>query len=133
MATTFFGPWRVVVKEFDPSPQQGFMISGSDDADGFYVPEAGVPMVVPVSGAEWTIDLQMLSPFEPVGWFSFEAVRTTRFMAPDGLTVRLNHGGDHVLFLGPFVLSMTLLCISMDPELNPIPTPNPFEFTFPGG
>jgi hypothetical protein len=133
MAHKFFGPWRVVVKEFDPIPPQGFVISGSDDADGFYVPKQGVPMDIAVSGAEWTIDLQVLMPFEPMRWTSFEGIQTTRFVAPEGLTVRLNHGGDKVLFLGPFILSMTLLCISMDPDINPIPILNPFDFTAPEG
>jgi len=133
MAETFFGPWRVVVTEVDPVPRQGFEVSGSDNADGFYEPAAGSPADISVSGAKWTVEMRALLPFDGADWFTFDPVRTTRYLKPEGLTVRLNFGGDHVLLLGPFELRQTLLCILMDPDINPTAPPNPFDFTIPAG
>ena len=130
MAETFYGPWRVVLALFDPYPQQGFVISGSDNADGFYVPEAGVPVDIAVAGEEWTIGFQMRLPHWPHEWVSAGPIPTTQFLAGLGWTVRLSaHGG----YFGPHFARMALLCISMDPDINPIPTPNPFDFTIPEG
>jgi len=133
MKETFFGPWRVVVTEIDPVPRQAFQIDGSDNADGFYEPAAGGPTDISVSGAEWTIELWALLPFQGADWFTFDPNRTTRYLQPEGLTVRLNFGGDRVLLLGPFELRQTIRCISMDPDINPTLPPNPFDFTIPRG
>ena len=72
-----------------------------------------------------------LLPFDGADWFTFDPVRATRYLHPEGMTVRLNFGGDEVLFLGPFELRHTVLCVSMDPDLNPPQPPNPFDFTVP--
>ena len=79
---------------------------------------------------EWTIDLQMRWPYPPNSWVPAGTVRTTRFIAPDGLFARLDPTRG---YFGAFFVSMTLLCLSMDPDINPIPTPNPFDFTIPEG
>lgn len=113
MAETFFGPWRIVNEELSGEPWWGFVISGSDNADGEYSVVQLDPTGVVVSGQQWTIELHLPG--------QVEYVRTTQFVAPDGLTVRL---------VIPF---LTLLCISMDREINPIQTPNPFDFTIPEG
>jgi hypothetical protein len=128
MAETFFGPWRIVVKEFVPISQPRFVISGSDNADGAYRPQEGVPMGVEATGAEWTVELQIVWGFGAHTWSSYHVLRTTQFDASEGLLVRLDHRRS--LFSE---ITLSLLCISMDPDINPVPTPNPFDFTIPEG
>lgn len=126
MAETFFGPWRVVFERHNLYYRERFVISGSDNADGEYEGYLGIPVVpidITVSGAEWTIDLQLVGGPALPEWQSFDVVRVTQFVAPEGLTVRLTTQYHN----------MTVLCISMDPDINPIPTPNPFDFTIPEG
>ncbi len=124
MAETFFGPWRIVViEELGPPWPWEFVISGSDNADGVYVAEQLDPMGIAVTGVEWTIELVMLPNF------LIKPTRATQFVVPDGLTVHLIS-----VPIGIGVRRYFLLrCISMDPEVHPIPTPNPFDFTIPGG
>ncbi len=129
MAETFFGHWQVVVQLWHPHRIDGFVISGSDNADGFYAPAEDGPSDFEVFGAEWTITLQKRHPSQLAPWILWDAIRTTQFVAPEGLTVILRPQPD-LAFGGTH---MNLRCISLDPEINPIPTPNPFDFTIPGG
>lgn len=128
MAETFFGPWRVVLDLkslviHPPLEFMGFVISLSDNADGLYVPDDGVPMDFAVDGAEWIIEI--LGFFDGTWRPPTGVTRTTRFVAKkrEGLTVHLR---------GSFDFSrVSLICKSMDPETNPIATENPYDFTIP--
>lgn len=133
MPTLFSGRWRVSVTQGDAVPEQGFEIAGSDGVDGFYVPDPAAPFEIVVSGPEWSLDMRMMLPFENPEWVSFDPVRITRYRPPDGLTIRLSFDGDETLLLGPFELSQELLCVALDPELNPGFPVDPPDFTIPGG
>lgn len=146
MAETFYGPWRVVLDwqivptdvidlpqqgfvVFDDLPEQGFVVAGSDNADQRYVREIGSPLDLDVTGTEWTIDLQILWPLSSTArWSSVPVRRIMTFLPPEGLIVGLNLAPG---VIAPFLLGMKLICTSTDPEINPIPSGNPYDFTIP--
>ncbi len=122
MATleTFHGPWRITLGYVNPIPPKLlFVVRGSDNADGGYIVEPRATLDVSVSGAEWTIGLG----YAEGSTFFDDTQRSTKFELQNGLIVVLN---------SPIAI-FTLICISMDPETNPIPTHNPYDFTIPGG
>ena len=134
MTQVFYGPWRVMATKTEGGPREGFQITGSANADGLHELQAGVPLDLAVDGTEWTIELMALFPFEAAEWFPYDEVRTTRYIQPQGLTTRLAITEEGVtLFFGPFVLTLVLQCVSMDPVINPPMPPNPFDFTLPEG
>jgi len=140
MATTFYGPWYVVLGRVHfQFRQQRFRISGSDNADGIYPVTFGNTLVLPVLGAKWQIQMEGVPfaiasagvPFEP------SIVRESiKFVLGEGLIVQLD-GAFQFEAPDPPTVVLTLICTSMDPEINPIPTANPFSFTLgersPGG
>jgi hypothetical protein len=133
MTQAFFGPWRVLATKTE-GPREGFEIAGSANADGFHELQDETTLELAVDGAEWTIEMMALFPFEAAEWFPYDAVRTTRYIQPQGLTTRLAITEEGVtLFFGPFVLTLVLQCVSMDPVINPPMSPNPFDFTLPEG
>jgi hypothetical protein len=129
----FFGPWLLEATTAESVFFERFVIAGTDGVDGIYEPdENGTPTQLSVTGEEWTIDLQ--ARFGEEGdWFSYEPVRTTRFVPHEGLMVWLGSelpiepSGD------VFAHLLVLRCVSTDPALNPPLTPNPFDFTLPKG
>lgn len=137
MSETFYGPWNITVAECDVVPAFSFVISGSENADGRYLVQPTVPPEsgpeVRVRGAEWQISLELSFTFDD-NWASSDVVsRQTEFVPMTGLTITLDShfrpddGGDPFF---PFV-GMILSCTSADPATNPIPTPNPYDFTLP--
>jgi hypothetical protein len=134
MAETFFGPWVIVLDYTDTDER--FTISGSDNADGSYPVGEGDLLEIEVAGEDWRIQIER-HPFPGTG--NWKIRRTTQFVAGKGpgkgLVVKLDaerrtlveDGG--VFF--PGVKRMKLTCTSTDPATNPIPTPNPYDFTIP--
>ena len=63
------------------------------------------------------------------------ARRITKYDPADGLIALLGTGSHtyETLMGDIWWLGMRLRCISKDPETNPEPTPNPYDFTIPHG
>lgn len=127
MAETFFGPWSVVLGlvHFD----QSFIISGSENADGRYYVRSGDSLEVRVQGEEWRIQIEWLTPDS--GWLPSDIRRTTKFVAGEGLIVQLDADARPPGLPNPHYNDLTLICTSLDPETNPIPTGNHYDFTIP--
>jgi hypothetical protein len=133
VAQTFFGPWHLTATTGKSHFSEQFVIDGSDGADGIYVPleDETMPTVLDVNGARWTIDFQ--ARFSEEDWFSYDPIRTTRYMQHQGLTVWLSSaailkGVDDV-----FAHLLIVECISRDPTLSPPPGHPPFDFSLPKG
>lgn len=132
MKHTFFGPWQIHATVSDDAPREALEIAGSSGSDGFHELPPGTSLDLAVDGEEWTIELWAQFPFEVPEWFTYEGVRTTRHIPPQGLTTRLAVSEEGVtLFFGPFVVTLVLTCICMDPVINPMMPPNPFDFSLP--
>jgi hypothetical protein len=122
---TLYGPWRITLGTVDLPCS--FVVSGSDNADGRYMVEQGAPLDVLVTGTEWTISLQSDWPDRNGNWHPLPALREMTFEPQNGLIVLLGvHPG--APRRGEWAW---LTCTSMDPETNPIPTNNPYDFTIP--
>ena len=136
MATTFYGPWHVVLGRVNAEfSQQRFVISGSDNADGIYPVTHGNTLVLLVQGAEWRIRLEIipLAIVLPGGQWEPSIVRESmKFLVGEGLIVQLD-GTFQFEAPDPPTPVMSLTCTSADPEINPIPSANPFSFTLPEG
>lgn len=133
MATTFYGPWYVVLSLPNRRFAKRFVISGSDNADGIYPVNSDNPLVLSVEGAKWQIEIQYISIFIPAGWESAFVNESMKFVLGDGLIVELNGSAripvmDPPLFDPPIHL-MRITCTSVDPDINPIPAANPYSFT----
>jgi hypothetical protein len=114
MAEPFFGPWHHI--------RQCFVILGSDFADGRYLADpGGDPWDLTVRGREWTIGFETWRDGPDEGWEPDTATRETRFEPPEGLSVVLDSR-----------IGMRVICTSLDREINPEQTENPFDFTYPG-
>ena len=129
MATTFYGPWHVVLGLVNFHFSKRFIISKSDNADGIYPVVNGNAIMLSIQGGEWQIQIENL-PFDPGASWQPSIVRESmKFVLGEGLIVQLDglmrFPDSHDL---PFHI-VTLTCTSMDPEINPIPTANPFSFT----
>ena len=55
--------------------------------------------------------------------------KLTEFRDPEGLVVQIE--GDNSAAAHPDYDNLTLVCTSRDPAVNPNPTPNPYDFTYP--
>lgn len=131
MAETFFGPWHIVLGLVNSHFSQSFTISGSENADGRYHVAFGDQLAFPVQGKEWAIQIEWL-PFGPdASWQPSDVRRTMKFVAGEGLIVQLDADARLPGLPNPDYNNLTLTCISMDPETNPIPTDNPYDFTIP--
>lgn len=133
MATTFFGPWYVVLGLVNSHFSQRFLISGSDNADGIYPVAFGNALVLSVQGAKWQIEMQYF-PFDPgASWRPSDVRESMKFVLGDGLIVQLDGAARPPRLINPQFRNLALTCISMDPEINPIPAQNPYDFTIPEG
>jgi hypothetical protein len=100
---------------------QSFTVSGSDNADGLYVPVMGQPLSLQVKGAAWFIELQWFSGEAGTGWQKSDVRRSTKFVLEEGLKVNLG-ADDNTIALQDFDYDdMILTCISMDTEVYPMP------------
>jgi hypothetical protein len=127
---TFFGPWQLRATTEESHFFERFVITGSAGADGVYEPDrGGAPTQIAVAGEAWAIDFQ--ARFQEGEWFSYDPVRTTRFVPAQGLTVWLT--GDEIHEPDAFVFAhlLAVQCVSTDPTLSPPMIPNPFDFSVP--
>ncbi|MFF1561807.1 hypothetical protein [Streptomyces sp. NPDC058279] len=133
MAETLYGPFRVVLDTADPFPLQRVIIAGSSNADGVY--ELNIdhpPLDLVVKGDEWSIEVQFLKSFPHAEWITSPFVHSTAFVFKEGLIVDLESGQLGSPSLGDgFHPSIRLICRSLDPATNPIPSNNPYDFTVP--
>ena len=129
MTETFYGPWRIVLTNANSHFAQRMVITGSDDADGAYPIAFGQPLDVAASGARWQLETQFF-PFGGPAWEPGDIRRSTRFEMPTGLIVQLD-GAARPPGTGTTFTNLTLICSCLDPETNPIPGPNPYDFTIP--
>lgn len=130
MAETFYGPWRIVLVSANSHFAQRMLISGSDAADGGYDIAFGRVVDVAASGARWQLQTQFF-PFGGPDWEPGDMRRTTRFEVQNGLIVQID-GAARPPGTGTTFANLTLMCTCLDPETNPIPAPNPYDFTIPG-
>lgn len=140
------GPWLVKMTDSLLGRRMSVVINGSDGADDRYVIEPDTDLFeVPVDGGRWTIQLDV---DEGGTWVPAEADPPTDeggarrrmwFEAGPGLIVSLEtgswawHPDLGVPFSDIFRPGLRLECVSQDPSTNPIPAPNPFDFTLPHG
>lgn len=131
MAEKFFGPWQIIVGLVNSHFLQSFTIAGSENADSRYHVVFGDPMEIAVQGKEWSIQIEWF-PFAPDATYqSSDVRRTTKFVVGKGLVVTLDADANAPGPLNPAYNNLTLICTSIDPEINPIPTTNPYNFTIP--
>lgn len=129
---TFFGPWRLRASVEPSQFFERFVIAGSDAADGIFEPvEDGPPVELDVSGGRWTIDVQ--ARFQEGDWFSYEPVRSTRFVPQQGLTMWLTGEVISEPDASVFAHLLVVRLVSTDPILSPPMIPNPFDFSLPKG
>jgi hypothetical protein len=121
MAETFFGPWRVTAPYSGGHMTESFVISGSDNSDGPYVPPYPDGVDLEVTGERWTIDIQLLSFDEGGVWLSRPVRRTNQFIPPLGLVVTVERSD---------LPRMKVTCVSRDPRVNPPVLANPYDFTY---
>jgi hypothetical protein len=131
MATKFYGPWYVVLGLVNGHFSQRLLITGSDNADGIYSVRFGNGLVLSVQGSEWQIEMQYF-PFDPsASWRPSQVHESMRFLLGDGLVIQLDGAARPPEVINPQFQNLSLTCTSMDSELNPIPTTNPYDFTIP--
>lgn len=133
MPTTFYGPWYVVLGQVNSHTSQRFLISGSDNADGIYPVAFGNVLVLSVQGAKWQIEMQYWPFDQGASWRPSDVRESMKFVLGDGLTVQLDGASRPPVLINPQFRNLVLTCTSMDPEINPIPTANPYDFTIPHG
>lgn len=148
MAETFYGPWQIKVT--NAWGLTSFVVTGSDDADGRYAVDgrSGPPpaIEVPVRGQRWTVHVDEAvdgSWLPAVAQFPEDTDgprRSTQFVAGQGLTLTIETGGSswHPEWGDPILIALRvpmvrLECVCQDEATNPIPNPNPFDFTVPHG
>lgn len=123
MAETFYGPWQVHLPYVETHQAECLVIIGSDNADDSYIPLYPDGTTIMVSGEQWTMGIRRLQ-FEPgrSTWVDVPVRRLTAFSASNGIGVTVERAQS------PKVRAH---CTSMNPLLNPGPTPNPYDFSLP--
>ncbi|MDT0168436.1 hypothetical protein [Pseudarthrobacter sp. BRE9] len=127
MAETFYGPWRIVLLNANSHFAQQMVIEGSDNADGGYDIAYGEALDVSVAGAQWRLRTEFF-PFDGPAWLEGDTRAISRFEPGAGLLVQID-GASRPPGRGGPLTNLRLLCSCLDPETNPIPAPNPFDFT----
>jgi len=131
MATTFYGPWYVVLGVVNSHFSQRFLISGSDNADGVYPVQFGNRLTLSVQGTKWQIEMQYFPFGAGASWQPSDVRESMKFVLGDGLIVQLDGGARLPVLINPQFRNLALTCTSIDQEINPIPTANPYSFTVP--
>lgn len=129
MTETLYGAWRIDVgfREIAPHLFLRVVIAGSENADGPHILADNDQPELVVQGEEWTIDMEFLEESVNGGqWTIMPFKRQNRFDLGDGLVVDLDSFTAPDIKIPP---PLQLICTSMDPEVNPIPTDNPYDFT----
>ena len=129
MVEMFYGPWQLTFRKSDPNRRNRLVIAGSDAMDGVYERVfGGGPIVLDVTGSVWSVDIES-SPRDQEAWESSVRNRKVEYEPSDGIVVTL-HGfvGERKDVTQPNIVR----CVSRDPDLNPPPVPDPFDFTYGG-
>lgn len=134
MNERFFGLWRIELVLALHVTQARFVISGSSNADGAYATYPNQSLVLAVDGESWTLGFQSWRPASGFGPRSIR--RTNSFDRMDGLVAVIEMGGGESGMVYEnarlrFYEYVHLRCVSQDPNVNPAPAPNPFDFTLP--
>jgi hypothetical protein len=128
MPTTFFGKWSLDVVgnvlEFD----QRVRIQGSLNADGTLAAPVGA-QIAEIDGAAWQVYLER-SGDGGATWQENLVQRIPTVTPQNGLTVTL-YGDDGVV--APQDSDVTVQFVYLDPQVNPHPSPPPYNFTLPPG
>ena len=126
MVQMFYGPWHLTYTKSDPDRRNRLVIYGTDGMDGTYErPFPGDDIVLEVTGAVWSADIES-SPRDEESWESCLRKAVTSYDPDDGITVILF--GHAALEEG--WMENVVRCVYKDPELNPPPVPDPFDFTY---
>ena len=131
MAETFYGPWRVVLISANSHFAQQLVITNSDDADGEYDIAFGVDLNIAVQGEQWQLQTQFF-PFGVPEWKNGAMRAVSRFDLDQGLLVQVDAAARPPGGAGGTFNNASLLCRSLDPETNPLPSGTPPDFTIPG-
>ena len=127
MLEMFYGPWHLTFKKADPNRRNRLVVVGSDSSDGTYDRVfGGGPIELEVTGEAWSVEVES-SPRDADAWEPSIRERNTEYDPTDGIVVTL-HGyvGNREDVTQPNVVR----CVYRDPDRNPPPTPDPFDFTY---
>jgi hypothetical protein len=127
MPELFSGPWELRYTVTDTERSNRLVINGSDAADGPHSKAIGRDLVIPVTGKLWSVDVQSLNP-DSGEWEAPTLRRIMRFDPTDGIVVRLRTSRPIKIWGNP--ASNVIDCVYRDPDANPPPTPDPFDFTY---
>ncbi len=131
MAETFHGPWRIVLTHVNSHFAQSVVVSRSDNADGRYDVAFGDALEILVQGSQWQLETQYYPFAGGAGWQPGDVRRATRFEPKHGMIVQLDGAARPPGSSGTAFNNLTLVCTCMDPQTNPIPADNPYDFTIP--
>ena len=126
MKEMFYGPWQLTFRKSDPNRRNRLVIRDSDtDGDHERVFGSG-PITVEVTGEVWTADIESLVDG---AWTSCLQEREMAYEPADGIVVTLHgYAGDRADVTQPNVVR----CVYRDPDRNPPPVPDPFDFSYGG-
>jgi hypothetical protein len=130
----FFGHWTLTVT--GRGSRVRLVLSGTDEVDGFYLPDTTQPFVLEASGAEWRMSGERL-PRDSAAWKWLQARTASAWEPQIGLTRDIRWGYSYSSGADPGHIALvsmhrvTVNCRSHDPDLAAIPTPDPPEFTVP--
>lgn len=130
MKERFFGPWRIELVDVINVFESRILITGSSNADGAYEIDQNQPFMITVDGKDWTLGIESWWP--PDAGFSSRPIRRSNsFDRINGLVAVIEMGKPPSGEIGPLYDYVHLRCISQDPNVNPAPAPDPFDFTLP--
>ena len=129
MPEMFAGDWDLRYTDVDPLSSNRVVIYGSDQADGTYTPRfGGDEVTVSITGGMWSADMQTLNS-DTGEWESRPARRTMRFDRKNGTTVRLDTAPQPIDGK-PQIYGNAVELVYRDPDLNPPPVEDAFDFTY---
>ena len=129
MPEMFAGPWDLRYTVTDTQRANRLVIYGSDTGDGTYNKAIGQDLSLNITGELWSAEVQTRNP-DSGEWEVPTTRRTIRFDPINGITVRLRTS--RPIEIGANPATNVIDCVYRDPNLNPPPTPNPFDFTYGG-
>ena len=132
MAETFFGPWQITIGQVNSHFLQSFTIVGSEDTDGRYHLAFGDRTEIIAQGEAWTIQIEWFPFAADANYQPSDVRRTTKFVWGQGLVVQLDADANAPDSPNPTYDNLTLICTSLDSEINPFPTITPYDFTIHG-
>lgn len=126
----FHGRWTIHVADLWVSWGTRLVFSGSAASDGAH--ELTGLTSYEVDGVAWTVAVETKSWDFEDNWTAQPLNRRGRFDGAAGLTFDVEMGTPHPGGVVPEWDYVHLKCVCADQTVNPLPLPNPFDFTYPG-